>query len=164
MSDWSLRAACRGDSNPDAWFGNINGPSEEVAELKRAKAICKGCTVVKECKELGWHHGNGYGVWGGTRAGKPISLSARLAKCGTVSGFYSHRHRGEPACGDCRAAWIADRGFSCGGPECDHPRSEARHRRWGLPVCDRSRAAAREYRRAYNARNSRNTINEQETK
>lgn len=62
---WQLRAACRGlDSalffHPDG----ERGPSRTQRE-NRAKAVCTGCPVVRQCRAHALVVGEPYGVWGG---------------------------------------------------------------------------------------------------
>lgn len=45
--------ACQ--SNPDMWF--------TPSKYDRAKALCQGCPIYKQCQEIGWKHE--YGVFGG---------------------------------------------------------------------------------------------------
>jgi WhiB family transcriptional regulator, redox-sensing transcriptional regulator len=65
LSSWRLRAACRTvDSavffSPDG----ERGPARQVREA-RAKAICAGCPVIRECAISALTAGERYGVWGG---------------------------------------------------------------------------------------------------
>lgn len=150
MTDWQLHALCRGDENPDAWFAD--GTKDDRAELARAQAICRRCPVIEQCAELGRKASNGFGVWGGVHPKSRGGYRPTHIEHGTVRGYRTHRRRSEEACAECRAAYVAELGFACGGPECDHPHSERKHRLWGIEPCERSRSAAREYRRKYNAR------------
>lgn len=46
--DWRHRARCRGH-DPELWFPvGTTGPAEE--QIKDAKAICRLCPVLKECR------------------------------------------------------------------------------------------------------------------
>lgn len=55
---WTEHAACRGNP-PDWWYPH---PSENAHE---ALAICRGCTVRRECREAGREER--HGIWGGRR-------------------------------------------------------------------------------------------------
>lgn len=63
--DWQLRAACRGLNSE--WF--FHRPNERGAERQaresRAKAVCMGCPVRRECQEHALTVEEHYGVWGG---------------------------------------------------------------------------------------------------
>lgn len=63
--DWQLRGVCRGlDSayffHPD----NERGPTRQ-ARVTRAKAICRRCPVVEECRQHALTVQEPYGIWGG---------------------------------------------------------------------------------------------------
>ena len=54
---------------PDPWF------SEDRHSIKRAKAICGGCSVRLECLRLALEHDETWGVWGGLGAVERARLS-----------------------------------------------------------------------------------------
>lgn len=54
--DWLDRAACRTEDTDDFFFGG-------AAYVKKARAICKECTVRPYCLERGWDEE--YGIWAG---------------------------------------------------------------------------------------------------
>ncbi|MFH5208533.1 WhiB family transcriptional regulator [Antrihabitans spumae] len=55
--DW-LRAACRGDANPEAWFPF---PTQDYGY---ALSVCARCPILLQCGEFGRATGQS-GVWGG---------------------------------------------------------------------------------------------------
>lgn len=108
MKDWRDDAACRG-MDTRLFFPERDGKAAKVAAA--AKAVCAGCPVKAECLAyclaMPGYDGR-FGIWGGTgekqRRGmvKPRPTSVR---CGTVSGYSTHRHRGEATCEACKAAY-----------------------------------------------------------
>ncbi len=48
---------CAGD--PDLWF------AEEPVELERAKAMCAGCPIARQCLAAALERAEPWGVWGG---------------------------------------------------------------------------------------------------
>lgn len=70
---WHLRAACVG-MDEAAFFGardTTERPALSVADVARAKTVCQGCPVFRECltKALGAgknHPREEYGIWAGT--------------------------------------------------------------------------------------------------
>jgi WhiB family redox-sensing transcriptional regulator len=64
--NWRASGACR-SADPDLFFpGSGNGPAEQ--QIARAKMICAGCRVRRECLEFAMAHDQTYGIWGGTTA------------------------------------------------------------------------------------------------
>ncbi|MDX3854301.1 WhiB family transcriptional regulator [Streptomyces sp. AK02-01A] len=62
--EWLRNAACV-DADPELFFPvGESGPAAEQAE--RAKAVCHGCPVEKQCLEWALSTGRTAGVWGGT--------------------------------------------------------------------------------------------------
>jgi WhiB family redox-sensing transcriptional regulator len=101
--DWVADAACRG-MDPALFF------PERGESAKVPKAVCAGCPVQAECRDYG--AGEREGVWGGLTAHDRRRLAAgngksRPIRHGTVGGYGTHRHRGEPACDECKAAYNA---------------------------------------------------------
>lgn len=109
LSRWRERAACRGVDL--AVF--IPVAHHEASE---AKAICSGCPVWKECALAACYEGDDFAVRGGMHPQARRKWARRLglrvgrpavAVCGTDSGYFRHRTRGEEPCPDCRAAHAA---------------------------------------------------------
>ena len=61
--NWRFAGACR-SADPDLFFP-VPG-SREDNQTARAKAICAGCAVRRECLEFALSHDQIYGIWGGT--------------------------------------------------------------------------------------------------
>lgn len=65
---WHWKAACSG-MDLEVFFGNKDidvRPALTVSEIKRAKAICAGCTVSYDCFKFSIENRERYGVWAGT--------------------------------------------------------------------------------------------------
>lgn len=62
--DWWKAAACQG-ADPELFFPvSAVGPGE--AEVARAKAVCAGCRVRRQCLQFALATRQLHGVWGGT--------------------------------------------------------------------------------------------------
>jgi WhiB family transcriptional regulator, redox-sensing transcriptional regulator len=62
--DWRTEASCL-SADPDLFFPiSTTGPAEK--QIARAKRICAGCAVRRECLEFALAHDQMYGIWGGT--------------------------------------------------------------------------------------------------
>jgi WhiB family redox-sensing transcriptional regulator len=57
--DWRILAACRG-ADPELFF-----PVSGLDQVQRAKAVCGGCLVRRDCLLFALATGQQYGVWGG---------------------------------------------------------------------------------------------------
>ena len=65
-TNWRSAGACL-SADPDLFFPiSSTGPAER--QIARAKMICGGCSVQRECLEFALSHKQIYGVWGGTTA------------------------------------------------------------------------------------------------
>jgi WhiB family transcriptional regulator, redox-sensing transcriptional regulator len=62
--NWRDSGACL-HADPDLFFP-ISSVGRGVDQIARAKAICAGCPVRRECLEFACAHGPVNGVWGGT--------------------------------------------------------------------------------------------------
>ena len=63
-TNWRSAAACL-LADPDLFFPiSSAGPAER--QIARAKTICAGCQVRRECLEFALSQGLAYGIWGGT--------------------------------------------------------------------------------------------------
>jgi WhiB family transcriptional regulator, redox-sensing transcriptional regulator len=104
---WNLDAACL-DADPE-WFFPEHGHNPRLT-ARRAKAICAGCLVRRECAAHALASEEPAGIWGGLdeRERKELLRAARPPvpgpHCGTPAGAYSHYHRREQVCGPCRDA------------------------------------------------------------
>lgn len=99
-SGWRALAACRGRA---VFFD----PARET----QAKALCATCTVRAECLAFALGNDERDGVWGGLTENERRRErdNRRRAQCGTASGYRRHRHDGEEACPECKAANAADK-------------------------------------------------------
>lgn len=73
MSTWRERAACNADTvNPEWFFPDLPGLAGN-----KAKAICKGCTVTKQCLDAAlWEPV--CGIWGGTTKAERVAMRRAL--------------------------------------------------------------------------------------
>ncbi len=61
---WRAGAACL-SAEPDLFFPiSTTGPAEK--QIERAKKVCAGCAVRRECLDFALAHDQMYGIWGGT--------------------------------------------------------------------------------------------------
>ena len=65
-SNWQSAGACL-SADPDLFFPiSSRGPAER--QIARAKRICAGCSVRRECLEFALSSNQIHGIWGGTTA------------------------------------------------------------------------------------------------
>ena len=65
-TNWRSAGACL-SADPDLFFPiSSAGPAER--QIARAKQICAGCGVRRECLEFALSQDQIYGIWGGTTA------------------------------------------------------------------------------------------------
>jgi hypothetical protein len=62
-SDWRARAACR-DEDPELFFPTANTGPAWAVQVTAAKAVCRGCPVVEDCRSFAIE-GLRFGVAGG---------------------------------------------------------------------------------------------------
>jgi WhiB family redox-sensing transcriptional regulator len=63
-ANWRAAGACL-SADPDLFFPiSSRGPAEK--QIARAKMICAGCRVRRECLDFALSHDQVYGIWGGT--------------------------------------------------------------------------------------------------
>ena len=63
-ANWRSAGACL-SADPDLFFPvSPAGPAQK--QIIRAKMICTGCAVRRQCLEFALTHGQTYGIWGGT--------------------------------------------------------------------------------------------------
>jgi WhiB family transcriptional regulator, redox-sensing transcriptional regulator len=63
-ANWRAAGACL-SADPDLFFPiSSAGPAER--QIARAKMICAGCRVRRECLDFAVSHAQVYGIWGGT--------------------------------------------------------------------------------------------------
>lgn len=85
--------------------------STRADDHAEAKRLCRECPVINECAALlrdvqkaatGGPAGYPTGTWAGRLLGEVTTR--KRAACGTDSGYYHHRRRGEQACDPCLKA------------------------------------------------------------
>ena len=62
--NWRFAGACRA-ADPELFFP-VPGTRRADKQTARAKAICAGCVVRRECLEFALSQDQLYGIWGGT--------------------------------------------------------------------------------------------------
>ena len=93
MTDWTERAACRG-ADPELFFP----PSEGHGKLiEQAKAFCKRCPVMDECRADALRRDEKWGIWGGTthteRQQIPEKTCTRCGETKPLADFYARPGR-----------------------------------------------------------------------
>jgi len=114
---WADDAACLG-VDTEAMF-----PVDKVGE-ERALEVCARCEQVAACLDHAMRHHERYGVWGAmtederrayrnewqaiedARRAVPVVLTRPYgrARCGTLSGYNTHKNAGQEACDACKQA------------------------------------------------------------
>ena len=59
LGSWTDRAACKGRT--DLFFVNRG----DTTQMNRAKAICKKCPVIDQCREYVTYNPERFGIWAG---------------------------------------------------------------------------------------------------
>jgi WhiB family redox-sensing transcriptional regulator len=62
---WRLRAACRDVDSAVFFSPDGERDPKRAAREARAKVICAGCPVIRQCATHAIWYGERYGVWGG---------------------------------------------------------------------------------------------------
>jgi WhiB family redox-sensing transcriptional regulator len=65
-ADWRRHAACR-NIDPELFFP-VSSSGQSMEQEERAKAVCRSCTVRRQCLEYAIAAHEAFGVWGGTTA------------------------------------------------------------------------------------------------
>lgn len=106
MSDhWLDDAACAGHPRPQLWDYKIEDepPDLRALRIRTAVAICKGCSVRRECAQSRepW----AAGIYGGRMHGPTgryaPTVVLREITHGTEAGAKAHKRRGESPCRAC---------------------------------------------------------------
>jgi WhiB family redox-sensing transcriptional regulator len=83
LASWWSRAACS-TADPDLFFPiSVSGPA--VRQVARAKAICAGCQIRRECLGYALNSAAIQGIWGGTTEAERRRLRQRLRRVRTHS-------------------------------------------------------------------------------
>jgi WhiB family transcriptional regulator, redox-sensing transcriptional regulator len=95
---WRLRAACRDVDSAVFFPPDGERPPQRDARETRAKAICGGCPVIRQCAAYAIQYGERHGVWGGLSEQERAALAPGpgrpLAAVRTVSPNLSNGGRG----------------------------------------------------------------------
>ena len=115
MTDWT-KARCT--SQPDIFFSSprdrIDGDTKHKDETERAKEICAGCPIKRDCLLWALERGEPYGIWGGYDYDERCIIAPfkgfapperREVEHGTERGWGWHRRRHEPPCDPCRQSY-----------------------------------------------------------
>lgn len=77
-TEWAKRGLCR-DEDPDLFFPiGHHGPTGEV-ETEKAKAVCRGCPVLAECRADVLANPPEFGVWAALTPDERRKTRAALA-------------------------------------------------------------------------------------
>ncbi|MQA12938.1 MAG: WhiB family transcriptional regulator [Pseudonocardiaceae bacterium] len=63
--EWQLHAACVGLGSEVFFHPSGERGAQRSARAERAKAVCRSCPVIRECREHALAAREPYGVWGG---------------------------------------------------------------------------------------------------
>jgi WhiB family redox-sensing transcriptional regulator len=76
VGTWRARAACRGPET-SLFFPPTSAERKDEREAReqRAKAICQGCPVRRECLDHALSVGEMHGIWGGLNEAERRSLT-----------------------------------------------------------------------------------------
>ncbi|MGW5537312.1 WhiB family transcriptional regulator [Streptomyces sp. NPDC004009] len=77
-SDWRDRAACVGE-DPEIFFP-LSDLMTPGAEASLARAICRRCPVIIDCRTWALDHGEDDGIWGATTAAQRRSIRRAIAE------------------------------------------------------------------------------------
>ncbi|GAB7035605.1 WhiB family transcriptional regulator [Streptomyces sp. NPDC021749] len=76
--DWRHRARCR-DEDPELFFPvGSTGPS--LLQIQEAKAVCRQCPVIAECRDWAITSGQDNGIWGGMDEDERRAERRRMAR------------------------------------------------------------------------------------
>jgi WhiB family redox-sensing transcriptional regulator len=77
-TDWRHQAACR-DEDPELFFAiGESGPA--LLQVEEAKAVCRRCPVMQECRQWALETGQEHGVSGGLSEGERRRLKRQRAR------------------------------------------------------------------------------------
>jgi WhiB family redox-sensing transcriptional regulator len=78
--DWRHRAACR-DEDPELFFPiGTTGPA--LLQVEEAKAVCRRCVVIDDCRSWSLETRQVAGVWGALAEDERRALLSRSARAG----------------------------------------------------------------------------------
>lgn len=63
--DWRHWAECRRDGHdPETWHP-VGNTAAAIAQAEEAKAVCRTCPVMEQCRQYALEHRIDEGIWGG---------------------------------------------------------------------------------------------------
>ena len=78
VRDWRHAAACL-DEDPELFFPvGMTGPA--LVQIAAAKAVCRGCAVMEQCRDWALETGQEFGVWGGLSEDERRAWQRRTAR------------------------------------------------------------------------------------
>jgi WhiB family transcriptional regulator, redox-sensing transcriptional regulator len=75
--NWRESAACR-SAEPELFFP-VSSQGHSTTQTERAKAVCAGCPVRRECLQFALATRQSHGVWGGMSEGERRTVHLRTA-------------------------------------------------------------------------------------
>lgn len=63
--DWQLQGACRGADSSLFFHPDGERGHDRLHREQRAKALCRRCPVLTDCRAHALRVGEAYGIWGG---------------------------------------------------------------------------------------------------
>ncbi len=131
--DWLSKASCR-DFDPDLWFPEQHAGGRDGG-ASRAKEICAGCPVLRECALDQLNRGGLFGI----RAGVALTQPGARHELAIRAGVAAPRKKPIPeSCGWCRRAMRRKNEPASAAP------GTVKHRRNGLcETCFRARESGR---------------------
>lgn len=82
--EWQLRAACRG-MDAEAFFHPEGERGQaRTARVARAKAVCRRCPVIVECRSHALAAQEPFGIWGGLDEGERRAAIDRRRQLATA--------------------------------------------------------------------------------
>lgn len=91
--EWQLSAACRGMDSANFFHPPDERNAARENRIEQAKAICRACPAIMECREHALRVREPYGVWGG------LSEDERAVELGVVSLRYPARAKQDTGSG-----------------------------------------------------------------
>ncbi|MGV0635822.1 WhiB family transcriptional regulator [Mycolicibacillus trivialis] len=75
--DWQLHGACRGADSSVFFHPDGERGTERLLREQRAKALCRTCPVLAECRAHALRVAEPYGIWGGLSESERARLLRR---------------------------------------------------------------------------------------
>ncbi|OBJ73005.1 WhiB family transcriptional regulator [Mycobacterium sp. 1274756.6] len=76
--DWQLHGACRGLDSSVFFHPDGERGTERLLREQRAKAMCRSCPVLTECRAHALRVGEPYGIWGGLSESERAQMLRRV--------------------------------------------------------------------------------------